>query len=295
MEKIADVGPGLSLVWVNPDELREQDVNPQVMDPTMFGQLVANVGGRGMLESVPFCAIPAGSEQPEIVSGHKRIRAAREAGLERVIVLLDTSGLTRSAIAAKVIAHNNITGYSDKAVMAELAAQIEDIEHRLEAFLPPELDQLDLEPMDPLLSPKVDFDWKVVAFTFLPHQLDDLNDLIAALPGPHDLVAVADVDQFEQFAEALARFSRFREVKSAGQAVAMMTRTALDIVTHGEAQLSDGEYVHLTEVLGTARVPRPVAEALAAIIEQLDLVADKVGVLEHLIAAYGEQQYPDRP
>lgn len=271
MEKIVDVGPGLALYWADPDELREQDINPQVMPPTMFGQLVANVGKRGLLESVPFCAVPAGKEAPEIVSGHKRVRAAREARLQRVVILLDTSGLTRSEVAAKVIAHNNISGHSDRQVMAELAQEIEDIEARLEAFLPPELDTLKLEPMDPLLSPTVTFDWKTVTFAFLPHQLDDLQALIAAMPGAQDLVAVADVAQFDAFAEALAQFSRFRDVKSANQALALMVRLALDVVQVGESQLSEGEWVHLTEVLGGGYVPRDVAERLADLMQAHDI------------------------
>lgn len=267
MDKIVDVGPGLALYWADPDELREQDVNPQIMPPTMFGQLVSNVGKRGVLESVPFCAVPAGRDAPEIVSGHKRVRAAREARLPRILILLDTSGLTRSEVAAKVIAHNNISGYSDKQVMAELAQEIEDIEARLEAFLPPELDAMRLEPMEPLLSPAVTFEWKTVTFAFLPHQLDDLKALAAAIPGTQDLVAVVDVAQFDQFAEALAQFSRFRDVKSANQAMALMVRLALDVVQAGEAQLSEGEWVHLTEVLGSGHVPRAVAEQLAALME----------------------------
>lgn len=268
MDKIVDVGPGLALFWASPDDLREQDINPQVMPPTMFGQLVSNVGKRGLLESVPFCAVPAGKNAPEIVSGHKRVRAAREARLPRIVILLDTSGLTRSEVAAKVIAHNNISGHSDMQVMAELAQEIEDIEARLEAFLPAELDAMKLEPMEPLLSPAVTFDWKTVTFAFLPHQLDDLKALVAAVAGAQDLVAVVDVAQFDQFAEALAQFSRFRDVKSANQAMALMVRLALDVVQAGEAQLSDGEWVHLTEVLGSGHIPREVAERLTALMAE---------------------------
>lgn len=43
MEKIIDLGEGMSICWASPDELREQDVNPQIMEPTMFRQLVSNV------------------------------------------------------------------------------------------------------------------------------------------------------------------------------------------------------------------------------------------------------------
>lgn len=260
MEHIVDVGEGVGLYWVEVDGLREQDKNPQIMAPTMFGQLVANVNRRGLLESVPFCAIPAGEEAVQIVSGHKRVRAAREAGLKRIIVLVDKSGLSRGAVAAKVLAHNNIHGYSDLQVMAEVAAEIKDIEERLEAFLPPELDKLTVEPMAPLLSPVLVQDWKTVTLTFLPSQLEDFKELIVAMAGVQDLVGVADRGVFEKFSEALSKFGRFREIKSVGQVLAEMVRVTGDLM--GLAGEDTREWVHITEVIGSGRIPQEVAERL---------------------------------
>jgi hypothetical protein len=235
--------------------------------------------------------VPAGKEEVELVSGHKRTRAAREAGVKRVIILLDVSGLTRSEVAAKVLAHNNIHGYSDMQVMKELAQEISEIEDRLEAYLPPELDEFEPEPMESLLSPKIAFDWKTMTLAFLSHQLADFRELIDAMPGTQDLVAAVDLENFDGFAAALSKFSRFREVKSANQAVAMLTRTALDIVETGQAQLSDGEWVHLSEVIGNARVPHELAESLLELtqaqIRDGAVPEDQPWrVLENLIAHY---------
>lgn len=286
MEKIVDAGPGLMLAWVDIGEAKEQDVNPNVMEPTMFGQLTMNVSKRGALESVPLLAIPKDTDTLEIVSGHKRMKAAREAGLDRIIALVDTSGLSRSAVAAKVIAHNTIDGYDDKQLLAELAQQITDIEDRLEAFLPDDIDEPPAEPLDSLLSPKVTFDWKTVTVAFLPDELDSFNELIDAMPNAQDLVAVADVALFDEFGKALSGIGRVRDVKSANQAVALMVKVALSVVNEADDQLGDGEYIHLSEVIGNVRVPRDMAESLQDLRDAYDIEKrDGHQLMELLIAA----------
>jgi len=270
MEKIVDVGDGLSLCWAAPDELREQDLNPQVMEPTMFRQLTGNVQRRGALESVPFCAIPKGKTDVEIVSGHKRIRAAREAQLERIVILLDTSGLTRSAVAAKLLAHNNISGHSDPEVMAMVAAEIETVDDKLEAYLPKELENAEPQELEPLLTPKLDLQWKTVTLAFLPAQLADFKALIETVQGRQDLVAAADVGLFNAFIEALSAYSRFQDVRSANQAVAMMVKAALDAVK-GDADTSadDETAMSLAAIFGGLRIPASAGKTIQAAVQQM--------------------------
>ncbi len=266
MEKIIDIGDGMSLCWAAPDELREQDLNPQLMEPTMFRQLVSNVQRRGVLESVPLCAIPKGKTEPEIISGHKRVRAAREARLPRIIILLDESGLPRSSIVAKLLAHNNIHGYSDQQVMAMVAAEIENIDDKLEAYLPKELENAEPKELDPLITPKLDLQWKTVTLSFLPEQLSDFKELIEALPGRQDLVAVADVGRFDAFIQALNAYSRFQDVRSANAAVAMMIKAALDVVRDGRGEEGDGASISLAEIVGSLRIPAEAGQTLKAAI-----------------------------
>lgn len=222
-----------------------------------------------MLESVPYCAVPADKTKPEIVSGHKRVRAARESGLEHIIVLLDESGLSRSAVAAKVLAHNNIVGYSDLEVMAQLSQEITDIDDKLEAFLPQELESEIEEELDSLLAPKLDLDWKTVTLAFLPEQLETFTDLIEAMPGRQDLVAVAEVALFDRFVKALGEFSRFHDVRSANMAVAMMAKVALDVAQTGEVQKGEGDWISLAEVLGGLRVPKEAASVIKEAVQSV--------------------------
>ena len=104
-EKLADLGSGLIIARVKVADVREQDINARIMKPEMMKQLTDNIRKRGQLESLPYCAL---TDKIEIISGHHRFRAAREAGMKEVIVILDISGLNRSQIAAKQIPHNAI-------------------------------------------------------------------------------------------------------------------------------------------------------------------------------------------
>jgi hypothetical protein len=130
---IADLGDGIIVAKVSINILKEQDKNAHLMKPEMFRQLHENIKKRGTLESLPYCALT--DKGVEIVSGHHRYRAAKEAGLKEIFVLLDTSGLNRSQIAAKQIAHNALVGFDDSTVLREIAKMINDVDDMIESYI----------------------------------------------------------------------------------------------------------------------------------------------------------------
>ncbi|RJX18517.1 MAG: chromosome partitioning protein ParB [Ammonifex sp.] len=266
-EKIIELGQGLSIARVVLDNLREQDVNARTMNPAMFKQLVANVKKRGSLESLPFCALVNG--RVEIISGHHRSRAAREAGLKEITVLLDESGLSRSQIAAKQLAHNSISGFDDQNIIRQIAQIITDVDDMLEAHLPKDILTEPEAVLDTLIAPKVDFDWKTVSFVFLPHQLDDMKALINSLEGRQDLVSVAPIELFKAFADAVIKFSRFMDIRSAGTAVAVMARTALEIVAEVGIREDDEPWVALSSIFGSGTMPKEAAEVVRRAVKQM--------------------------
>src|SRR5437762_1667585 len=107
-EKVLDLGNGLELWKVPPSALREQDVNARSMPKAMFERLSQTIGRDKRLESLPLCAKT--ERGLELISGHHRTRAATAAGLTEMFTLVDVTGLTRSQIAAKQLAHNAIEG-----------------------------------------------------------------------------------------------------------------------------------------------------------------------------------------
>ena len=132
-QRILELGNGLELWKVHPSSLREQDVNARSMPKAMFERLAQTIARDKRLESLPLCAKT--ERGLEIISGHHRVRAATAAGISEMFVLVDVTGLTRSQIAAKQLAHNAIEGQDNEQLLAEIYRQIEDAESKLEAFI----------------------------------------------------------------------------------------------------------------------------------------------------------------
>lgn len=134
MQILSELGNNLKIVRVDINkELKEQDLNAQIMSKAAFSQLVENVKKRGGLESLPYCVLKDG--KIEIVSGHHRVRACRAAGIVEIPILLDESNLTRSQIIAKQLAHNSIVGTSDKDILKQLYEEMDNIDDKLESFI----------------------------------------------------------------------------------------------------------------------------------------------------------------
>lgn len=73
-------------------------------------------------------------------------------------------------MAAKQLAHNAISGFDDQSTLKEIAKMIDDVDDMLESYIGKDIIGEPMAELEKLLSPKVEFDWKNVTFTFLPHQ-----------------------------------------------------------------------------------------------------------------------------
>jgi hypothetical protein len=242
VEKLIDLGDGLSVCRVLVTEVKEQDLNARMMEHGMFAQLVSNVRKRGQLESLPYCAIPRGGEEIEIVSGHHRFQAAAAAGLGDVVILLDESGLNRSQITAKQIAHNALAGFDDPAVLAQLLATVTDVDDLLETFIG--ADQPTQLQQEPIVFPEIEFEYKSLSFAFLPHQMDNFTHLMDQLQGRQDFVAAASLDQYEDFANAISKYARVKQIGRASTVVAYLVDVALRelaTIAQLEALAADGD------------------------------------------------------
>ena len=156
------MGSGLVIAKVGAGYMREQDINARIMKSEMQQQLTNNIRKRGQLESMPFCALTQDGTRIEIISGHHRIRSGKDAGIKDFFVILDVSGLNRSKIVAKQIAHNAISGFDDQATLKELAKMLDDVDDMIESYAGKEiLKETDAE-IEKLLAPRIDFDWKNV-------------------------------------------------------------------------------------------------------------------------------------
>ena len=246
------------------------------MRPADYDQLVQNIKRAGHLESVPFCALQGGVV--ETVSGHHRVRAAIDAGIKRAPILVDASGLTRSAMVAKQIAHNRLEGQDDPETLRLLFSLIETPDEMLESGVSGDILDAGDQTLEPLLVPHLDIDWKIVPFTFLPHQLDNLTAIIDAIP-PSDAVMVADMSQFKPFLDAATKFSRLKNIRNASTAIAVISEELarqnglLEAEEEAATRLDDG-WVTLSDITGTTVIPSEAADVLRKAIDTIAAKGD---------------------
>jgi len=219
-EFICEAYEDLELWRVNIDQLREQDINAQCMSPEMQERLTSNIAKEQRLESVPF-VLKREDGKFDIISGHHRYRAARNAGLKEIIVLAETRPLDRSRVVSKQVAHNRLVGTSDPQVLKKLCEEMVRPEDLLEAFI----NKSDLEikyqpvPIDDII---IKYDWKILVLSFLPSQLNDIKSLCDAIPPKTAMVGACDIKIFDEFRETLLALGKAEDIRNLGTAVAKM-------------------------------------------------------------------------
>ena len=243
------------------------------MKNEMQDQLTANIKKRGQLESLPLLVLVDG--KLEIISGHHRIKSARAAEMKEIIAIVDVSGLSRSKIAAKQLAHNAISGFDDDSTLREIVKMIDDVDDMIESFVGKEIMEEPLEQYDKMLSPAVQFDFKNVTFTFLPHQVKDMDALVKDLESKApDIVGVASYEQCKGFVETLSKYQKFTDIRNVGAAIhSMIENAAQKMDDCGFTE--EGEWTYLAKLFGSNAVPGESA----SVIQQAIKKAEKEGTI----------------
>ena len=270
MDRLLELGQGLEIWRVHVDEAREQDENAQAMSSAMFQRLSSTIKADKRLETLPFCAYI--SEQLEIISGHHRFRAARAAGLTEVYTIVDVTGLSRAAVAAKQLAHNSISVESDAQIVKRIFEKIDDVRLKLEAFIDPEklLFKLDRVSVGQL---QVGIQYESVIINFFPVERARFNAALQALDARmtgHEILEmhVSVLENYQRFRDALAGVKTAYEIRSTGTALDQMSRMALEALGEPTGETEE-DTVPLRTVLGASVLPAPLAKKLKARIKRL--------------------------
>lgn len=110
-------------------DIREAEINPQVMNESDFKRLVGNIKKDGVLTSAPL--IMQIEEKKYIcISGHHRIRAALKAGLKKLIcaIIQKVDDSTRLRLQ---LVHNDIHGNPDSEIVRQLQKKITEEDLKL--------------------------------------------------------------------------------------------------------------------------------------------------------------------
>ena len=272
-EVVYDMGSGLIIAKVPIDKLKEQDINARIMKNEMQDQLTANIIKRGQLESLPLLVCVG--DVVEIISGHHRIKSARAAGLKEIVAIVDESGLTRSQIAAKQLAHNAISGFDDDSTLREIVKMITDVDDMIESFVGKDILEEPLSEYDKMLSPEISFDFKNITFSFLPHQVKDMEMLIKNLEiTSPDIIGVTTFEQCKEFVETLAKFQKFTDIRNVGAAVHSMIQLANEKMNDIGFNEED-DWTYLTKIFGSGAVPGDSAKVMKQAIKK----AEKEGIV----------------
>jgi ParB-like nuclease domain len=289
-ERILELGNGLELWKVHPSALREQDVNARSMPKAMFERLSQTIGRDKRLESLPLCART--EKGLEIISGHHRTRAATAAGLSELFTLVDVTGLTRSQIAAKQLAHNAIEGQDNEQLLAEIYRQIEDADSKLEAFVDQKLDvevpRVKIEGLD------VEIDFKTVLLIFLPRvkeRLDRALEFLRSSGQRPDGVYIAADSDYAPLERAVRKINEEYDVRVVADIIGKMADLALEACG---ASVEGPERVHLKDILGTAWVPKEAALVIRDAVQKMVRAGDigqanRWQALEYWAAEYLQQ------
>ena len=217
-------GQGLELWRTHLEHVTEQERNAQVMPPEMLERLAETIRRDGRLESIPFVVrrdTPAGEVRFEMVSGHHRLRAARAAGLETIVVLADPAPLGRSQVVAKQLAHNQLAGAPDPRIVLEMFAEVATLEDALEAYVDPALLADFLEnavPLEALEEPAPE--WHLVDIAFLPPQFSEFTRLLDRLQGDEEMLCLSDMTGFAKFQKLVVRIKGLADIRNvSGQLV----------------------------------------------------------------------------
>lgn len=219
-------------IWrVHLDDIKEQDINPRVQPPGMIEQLISTIGKQQRLESIPFVAKREkddGSLWFELISGHHRLRSAKAAGLQTIIVLADITGLSRDEIIAKQLSHNNINGKTDFQIAERLYNEINDIDAKIESFMTGIDKKSNYDLM--VKSVTANIDWKNISFLFLPKSIDDFDSLIDSVQGMNNIY-VCHFDDYDKFTHAINKIKECESIRNTGAVIDFMVEAALEKIS----------------------------------------------------------------
>lgn len=222
MQKCLEIGNGLEIWKVNIEELKEQDVNARYMKAEMFERLTENMRVSGRLESLPFCALT--EKGIEIISGHHRVRAARQAGIFEIFVIVDVSGLTTDKIKAKQLAHNSIGGYDNEELVKRIFDEIQDAQAKLEAFVPEKfIEQFKKVSVGDV---NVEMDIQQIQLMFFKYERECIKKLENWL-SENDTVYATEIKQFEEVKKMIKETGREYNIRAVGTVLAKLCENVM--------------------------------------------------------------------
>lgn len=227
-------GDGASLEIVNPGDLVLLKKNARVFKKDVFRQLTANIRKDGRLSSMPLCRRMEDGKL-EVLSGNHRVQASVQAGVPLILVMVIEANLSREQQIAIQLSHNALVGEDDQVLLAELWAEIEDIEAKLYAGLSSDaVENLGKIELVSFTTPQVAA--RTMTFAFTDDEAERLNAVLEALETlPAKEVYVQSLRHFDRFFDLLEQAKKKGSVRNTSLAMLQL----LDLCEKALAELPD--------------------------------------------------------
>ncbi len=197
--------------------------NAHYMPTKLYKRLVENVRHDGNLSSLPFCWRDADGKLV-VLSGNHRVDAARDAGVERILVLYTDATLSRSEQIAVQLAHNAIVGADNKQTLRELWDEILELEFKQYTGLDETtLETVDAGSLDKLRAQQLPLE--MVQLLFLPEEVERVQaviDGLGRLGGREAVRYAARLADFDRFFETLLKVKEAEGIVNSATAVLRM-------------------------------------------------------------------------
>lgn len=263
---------------MDPRELKLLEVNARYMRHEMFQQLVVNIRRDGKLTSVPF-AWYDGSEY-EVLSGNHRVAAAVEAGLASIEVMLTDDELTDDQRIAIQLSHNAISGEDDPQLLRQLFERIGNVDMRLYSGLDDQALDL-LSEVDPISFTEASLKFANVSMIFLPEDLAEaqaiLGEALTSASGA-DEIWLNRIPEYDSLLDALDTTSSAHGIRNTATAMMIimeMFRAHIGDLAEAIEERGDSEWVPISVLLGTDKIPVSLARGLAKRIDK-ELAGGKI-------------------
>lgn len=269
----------------DPKALTLLEVNAHFMTKEKFDALVDNVRRDGVLTSVPLVYADPDTGVETVLSGNHRTRAAIEAGLPEIPVLLIDQKLSRQQQVAIQLSHNSIFGEDDPETLAMLYEELDDIDWRTYSGLDDKvLDLLD----DPTAVPfaEANLTYQTVQLVFLPPEKEVAEQALFEVKKLHGIsdMWLAGMPQYEATLAALETVRGSYSIGNVATALGIVLAVFekhLDEVAEGWVD-KDGaprrkKPVPMETVFNTRMVDSGVAAKILAAVKKADEVGDLAG------------------
>lgn len=226
-------GDQAELRVVRPASLQLLKQNARFFKKDQFKQLIANLEQDQRLSSMPLCHILAG-DILEVLSGNHRVKAAIQAKLEFIIVMVILGDLSKSDQLAMQLSHNALVGQDDEQILADLWSRIDDIKARVYAGLSSDvLGELKKVKLISFSTPQIRT--RRVAFVFTEIEEDAIGAVLEELATvPADTIHLANLEQFDAFFALLIKTKKIKDIKNSSLAMLRLVELAGVALTQQE-------------------------------------------------------------